>query len=448
MRKVSKMTLIETLEKMNAAVCPCGKEHRFFGEVLSGEGVLNKLPTWLLAKGVKTVYLLADKHTYPAGGARVDALLNEAGIKVISHVFDEEALEPDEKSVGGAVMHYPHTADAIVTVGSGVLNDIGKIVSALTGKLYVIVGTAPSMDGYASDASSMTRDGLKISLPSRSADLIVGDADLLASAPARMKLAGLGDMLAKYVSLAEWRIAHLLVGEYYCEEVASLVRQALSTCVSHADGLLKGDKNAALAVFDGLVLGGVAMKYAGLSRPASGVEHYFSHVWDMRAVSFDTPMDLHGIQCAVGTLYAAKMYDKLKTLTPDKEKALASVRAFDYGAWSETLRTFLGKGAESMIALEAKEGKYDKAKHAKRLEDILAHWDEILAILNEELPPSAEIEALLDKIGAPKTASDIGLSEDIIPLTFRATKDIRDKYVLSRLAFDLGVEEILLEAVK
>ena len=101
-----------------------------------------------------------------------------------------------------------------------------------------------------------------------------------------------------------------------------------------------------------------------------------------------------------------------------------------------------------MIMLEAKEGKYDKAKHAKRLEDILAHWDEILAILNEELPPSAEIEALLDKIGAPKTASDIGLSEDIIPLTFRATKDIRDKYVLSRLAFDLGVEEVLLEAVK
>ncbi len=441
------MTLQDILSRMNQTACPCGKEHSFFGTVLSGEGVLARLPAWLSERGVKTVYLLADRHTYAVGGERTEALLREEGIRVLSYVFDEEALEPDEKSVGSAVMHYPKEADAIVTVGSGVLNDIGKIVSSLTGKPYAIVATAPSMDGYASDASSMTRAGLKISLPSRSADLIVGDTALLATAPLDMMRAGLGDMIAKYVSLAEWRVAHLLLGEYYCEEVASLVRTALASCVAQAEGLLSGDKAAVGAVFEGLVLSGIAMKYAGVSRPASGVEHYFSHVWDMRALSFGTPMTLHGIQCAIGTLYAANMYDALKTLKPDREKALASVGAFDYGAWSEQLRKFLGKGAESMIALEAKEGKYDKEKHASRLEKILAHWDEILAILDEELPASDEISALLDKLGAPKTASDIGLSEDIIPPTFMATRDIRDKYVLSRLAFDLGVTEELLSAL-
>ena len=52
------------------------------------------------------------------------------------------------------------------------------------------------------------------------------------------------------------------------------------------------------AVFDGLVIGGIAMAYAGVSHPASGVEHYFSHVWDMRGLEFGTKVDLHGIQCA------------------------------------------------------------------------------------------------------------------------------------------------------
>ena len=92
-----------------------------------------------------------------------------------------------------------------------------------------------------------------------------------------------------------------------------------------------------------------------------------------------------------------------------------------------------------MIRLEAKEGKYDVARHAKRLELIISNFDKILAIVNEEIPASAEIEAILDLIDAPKSLSDIGLDDSILPMSFKATKDIRDKYVLSRLAWDLGI---------
>ena len=74
--------------------------------------------------------------------------------------------------------------------------------------------------------------------------------------------------------------------------------------MDNAPGLLRREEEAVAAVFEGLVIGGVAMNYAGLSRPASGVEHYISHVIDMRAVEFGTPMELHGIQCAVGTVKA------------------------------------------------------------------------------------------------------------------------------------------------
>ena len=250
--------------------------------------------------------------------------------------------------------------------------------------------------------------------------------------------AGLGDMLAKYISIAEWRISNIITGEYYCEEVADLIRSALKRCTDNAMGLLQRDEVAVRSVFEGLVTGGVAMNYAGLSRPASGVEHYISHLLDMRAVEFGTPEELHGITCAVGTYISAGMYEKVKKITPDRNKALEYVGNFNLGEWNKVLRGLLGRGAESMIALEAKEKKYDKDLHRARLEVIIKKWDEILAIIDEEIPTAAEIEGILKSIDAPMSLSEIGVDEDLLPTIFAATKDIRDKYILSRLLWDLG----------
>lgn len=92
-----------------------------------------------------------------------------------------------------------------------------------------------------------------------------------------------------------------------------------------------------------------------------------------------------------------------------------------------------------MIALDGKEKKYDLAKHAQRFDVIEARWADILKVIEEELPSSEEIEACLVEIKAPTTVEALGVDPATLPETFRATKDIRDKYVLSRLAWDLGV---------
>ena len=87
----------------------------------------------------------------------------------------------------------------------------------------------------------------------------------------------------------------------------------------------------------------------------------------MRGEEFGTHVDFHGIQCAVGTYIAVSLYEKIKSITPDREKALKSVEKFDFSEWSVKLKEFLGKGADAMIALEAKERKYDKEKP-------ISHW--------------------------------------------------------------------------
>ena len=432
---------IQRLLDMNEQTCACGKIHRFASRIVAGSGVLAQLPALAGSFGAKKIYLLSDCHTYPAAGAQAAQLLQAQGYSLCTWCFPQEVVIPNEASVGSAVMHMDTDCDLIVAVGSGVINDIGKILSALSRLPYIIVATAPSMDGYASATSSMNRDGMKVSLNSRCADVILGDTDILRQAPMHMLRAGLGDMIAKYVSICEWRIGRLICGEFYCEQIAQLVRDALRLCVDRADKLMQRDADAVQAVFEGLIITGVAMNYAGLSRPASGVEHYISHILDMRAAEFGTKEDLHGIQCAVGTLIAVRLYEKLKSVSPDKEKALAYAAAFDYPTWAQSLRGLLGSAAEGLIALEAKEHKYDPARHAPRLALILENWPQLLKIMAEELPSSQQLEQLLDLLGAPKTLSAIGTEDAMLPIIFRATKDIRDKYVLSRLCWDLGILE-------
>ena len=421
--------------------CDCGKSHDILlPKLVIENGAIARLPELIKEYGATHPFVLADVNTYEAVGKAVCEILKSAKINYSAFVFKDSALEPDEKAVGSAIMHYDNSCDMVIAVGSGVINDIGKILSAVSKNTYFIVGTAPSMDGYASATSSMSMDGLKVSLASKCADVIVGDIQILQNAPMRMLQAGLGDMLAKYVSIAEWRIAHEITGEYYCEKVASLIRTALKRCVDNAKGLLDRDENAVRAVFEGLVIGGIAMAFAGVSRPASGVEHYFSHVWDMRGLEFGSKVDLHGIQCAVGTFIAVGLYERVLDITPNKEIALDYASKFSFKDWSKTLKDFFGTGADAMIALESKEGKYDIQKHAKRLDVILEKWDLIIKIIREEIPSKKQVEEILDVIGAPKTAREIGIDCDL-NVAFKATKDIRDKYVLSRLLWDLGIIE-------
>ena len=285
----------------------------------------------------------------------------------------------------------------------------------------------------------MALGGVKVTVKAKAPEVIIGDIDILSGAPIHMAKAGLGDMLAKYIAICEWRISNLINGEYYCEHVAQFTRESLKACVDRAPGLLTRDPDSMDALFSGLINCGKSMDYAGVSRPAAGVEHYFSHIWDMRGLEFGTPVSSHGVQCALGTLYTIKAYEALKKVVPNKQKALEYAANFDFEDWSRQLTEFVGKGAEAMIALEAKEHKYDVEKHKKRIEVIVDKWDDILKIIDEELPTSAQFEAILDSFEAPKSLSEVGMDDSNLGMVLKSTKDIRDKYILSRLLWDLGI---------
>lgn len=437
----------EDLIARGTFTCRCGKVHSpKIKKAVIESGAIAKVTDAIRELGGKKVFVIDDPNTHKAAGEAVLAELDRSNIPYTLFTFRDSRPEPDEKAVGSAILHYDSSCDIIVGVGSGVVNDIGKIVADVAHAPYIIVGTAPSMDGYASGTSSVIRDNLKVSVNSHCPDIVIGDLDILAKAPMRMIQSGLGDMIAKYISIAEWRISKIINDEYYCDDTAALIVEGLDRCVKNAKGIASRDKEAVRAVMEGMVLSGVAANYAGVSRPVSGMEHYFSHVWDMRMVEFGTPADFHGIQCGVGTIDCVKVYDEIKKLTPDREKAEQYVKNFDYDKWCEYLRKWLGAGADQMIRNEQKEKKYDKSTHSARLEKIIAHWNEIVAVI-DTLPSVDELNELFDLTGEPKTISDINIKKEEERAAFLITKDIRDKYIGSRLLWDIGELENVADIV-
>jgi len=428
---------LDKFSQMNGILCSCGKVHTHsIKNIFAGDGAINHIID--LMSSYQKAFILSDPDTHAAAGESVCKLLDKISFPYTNYIINSNP-EPDEKSVGSVIMHYDNSCDVIIAVGSGVINDIGKILSNISDNDYIIVATAPSMDGFASATSSMTRDGLKISLPSKNADYIIGDTNILCNAPLHMLLSGLGDMIAKYISICEWRISNIVTGEYYCEKIAELVRYSLKRCMDNSEGLIKRDKEAVLAVFEGLVICGAAMTYAGLSRPASGCEHYLSHIWDMRSIEFNTNVDLHGIQCALGTLIISRMYQQIKEITPDRIKAITYAENFNIDNWYSQLETFLGNSSKSMIDLDKKEQKYNIKAHSQRLDIIIKNWNQIVDIIDKEIPSYISLKELYSKLGLPMTMEEIGISSEILPMTFKVSKDIRDKYVLSRLTWDLGI---------
>lgn len=430
---------IQELIARPAFRCACGKEHRaHLKDAVVRPGAIGELGAYIQKYGGTKAFVIADENTFAAAGGRATENLEQNGVPYTRFTFGKERLEPDEKALGSILLHFDHTCDILVAVGSGVINDLTKIVAKLTGLPFLVVATAPSMDGYASSTSSVIRDGLKISVDSACPDAILGDTDILKEAPPIMIRAGLGDMLAKYTSLCEWRIGREVTGEYYCEEVAKTIRAAVKKCVDNAAGILTRDPDAVNAVMEGLIISGIAADWAGVSRPVSGTEHYFSHLWDMRALEFGTPSSLHGIQCGIGELLTIERYEKLKTMRPDKQAAHRFFDSFDRDAWFGKIRDYLGASAEAIVDGAKSSDRYDRAKHARRICNICGRWDKILTIVDEELPAYEEMERLLKAIGAPTKPSDIGIPDGETDLAFWMTRDIRDKYILSSLMWDMG----------
>lgn len=302
--------------------CSCGRTHRVdIRKIAVGKGVVNSLPEILSEFRDKKIIVVSDANTRKIAGDRVFQLLQESGFTGLStYILESEdypIVVPDERVVARLLYETPNDTALLLAVGSGTVNDICKIVSYKMGIASATVGTAPSMDGYASSMSPLIVNHSKVTYLSHYPYAIVCDSEIMATAPDVMFRAGFGDIVGKYTALADWQLTVKINHEYYCETTAQLVRNAVDLCVRNAERYMRREPEAIDCMNEALLLSGIAMGLVGISRPASGCEHHMAHFWELDALKKGIEHPLHGNSVGVGSIVACEAYQIMKERYPE-----------------------------------------------------------------------------------------------------------------------------------
>lgn len=310
--------------------CSCAKgEHKAPLEAYEiSSGAIYKIPT--LLKDYNKIYLIADKNTYRVAGEKVEKILKDSNKHFRTLVLDQDVVLPDYQTLGKIILNvndvnaksnifeFSPLPDFILAVGSGTINDSCRLASFRLNLPYGIVGTAPSMDGYASAGTPFLHSGTKSTIQCTTPRYIIGDLDILKDAPFEMMLAGIGDMFGKYTGILDWELARDYASEYFCDKIASDVIDATNKCLENGYKLADRDVESVNNVMEGLMVTGLGMAYTGNSRPASGSEHIIAHAWELYDVENGLHPHLHGLEVCEGTRLVAIMYKLLYKRTQDE----------------------------------------------------------------------------------------------------------------------------------
>jgi glycerol-1-phosphate dehydrogenase [NAD(P)+] len=207
--------------------CICGIKHTTsIKDIQIGSGLVNKVGEILKNNGFPNeILLVADKNTLKASEGIIESL---EGFNVSFKIYDELRVATMNE-VEEIELLIKDRDIGVLSVGTGSVNDPCRLASARQDKMLCIFGTAPSMDGFASYSSPIVCDGFKSSYPAKSPEVIIADTKILANAPNELKSAGFGDMVSKYIGLIDWQVSHLLTNEIYCEKVAKLTKDAVTS---------------------------------------------------------------------------------------------------------------------------------------------------------------------------------------------------------------------------
>ncbi len=341
----------------------------------------------------KKVALMYDVNTKPYA-LEMKRRLTECGCNVTDIAFNDEELVPSEDKCDYAYS-VAKTADYVLAVGSGTLNDMAKSVSTRLNIECGVLVTAASMDGYCSKGAALMRGGFKVTDEVHTPADILIDLDIVRKAPKLMTAAGFGDIIGKFTCLTDWKMAHFVKGEAIHEAAFSLMEEARSACMSAFDGLTKYEGEAVGKLMNALVTAGLSMAECGNSRPASGSEHHISHFLEMDFVRRGERVPLHGIKVAIGTLISIELYNYIK---------------------------------ENKI-------EFNGAKEVYKLAELL--------------PKVEDIREMLIKMGCPVRFSEIGVRKETMEAAIDSAYTVRDRYTVLTLVHELGltkqVKPILME---
>jgi len=427
--------------------CSCGEAHRLgLREVIIGAGALAESAARFSSGAARRAWVLSDGNTEAAAGVRFKSLVR--GKRITSHVLPAQPRPvPTEALVAELAGEVRAAApELIVAVGSGVVSDLGKAISRETGIPNWAVATALSVDAYASPTAAIRVKGYHQPLPATPSEVVVCDLEVLAAAPRLLLLAGLGDLLAKYLARVDWLLSHLVTGESFCEAISAMALGAARGAIRATTAERQGGPEATAALADAVLVSGLCMQAVGTSRPAAAAEHTIAHFWEMAGAVTIEAHDLHGLLVGAASRpilrgYAAA-HPRLAKAPVDpegrREALIAAPPVPPLPAEMERFRATVDEVAAARAPAPLAGVRLDAWQRHR--EEILERSGPVLADL------STAVKAL-ERLGFPFAPTELGIAEPWLRHGVRFVRQLRARYTTFDLAHDLGVEEGLIADV-
>ena len=395
--------------------CECGREHTLetqkvvveynaianFEQYMADVGLAGKKRTVVYDSNIyeltKGKHVKADQEiVLPGKGLRSEDIAIEAMMKDLDN------------------------PEVIVAYGAGTIMDFGRYPAYKLGIPFVAVPTLASSDGFTANICSVILEGQKKSIPMVAPVLVVADLDIIKGAPKRLVVSGVNDILSKYISLTDWRIAHLVSGEYICPMVEELAMHALKTMRDAADKMAATGEVDVEAMTMAQMESGLTMQLLNHSRAASGAEHLMAHLVEMKPPRFEEAEGIHGECVGVGTFACCKEYHRLAAMTPEAVPFEPLTSEWIKEKFGDRLYDGIMKENENDILAT-----FDP-------QAIVDHWEEIQKLI-DFIPPVEEMEKLYSTIGAKYLPEHIGIDPALGDEMLTISAAIRNRLTLVRM---------------
>ncbi len=395
--------------------------------------------------------IIADEQTFGLAAKAVAEVLAAAGVSCVApFIFRDPALYAEFRFVEELEASLRQHDAIPVAVGSGTVNDLVKLAAHRAGRAgYLCVATAASMDGYTAFGASITFQGAKQTFNCPAPRAVIADIDVIRRAPVAMTASGYADLSAKITAGADWILADALAVEPIDPRAWAIVQGGLCDSLADPAGARAGKESAITPLVEGLMLGGFAMQWSKSSRPASGAEHQFSHLWDMEHHTHHGEAPSHGFKVGVATLAITRFYEQLLALDVtalDIEHCLAAWPTAD-AVEARARQMFSGTDFVETAVTETRAKHISHADLHAQLERLKLTWPEIRRRLREQLLPSAEMKYQLDLVGAPTEPEQIGISRERLRDSFFRAYYIRRRFTVLDVAVRTATLDPLLDGM-
>ncbi len=317
-------------------------------------------------------------------------------------------LRADNRSVEILEETLPEEADLILAVGGGTIHDLSRYIAGERGIPYISVPTAASTDGYLSDRAILTWNGERSLFPAEGPMYVFADTDIFARAPYHLTAAGISEVLGRYICLSDWKIAHLVTGEYFCEEICDQQQRAVRDVVKHLDDIREKDPDSCERLMYALLFSDLCVQMTESLRPAACGEHQVTRLWDLGLIG--TPSDLlPGELTGVSTLLLEEYYSEFRQAMKEKRCQVASGTE----PLAEVLQEKFGSG--SLYDSLLRENTPDPLQEVdpRRLEQLLPEIAEIL----DEIPSGEKLRDMMEEGGCRQTLGQMDLTGEQVAKT-------------------------------